>query len=210
MLSAFLAVIAFARPTFNVRDYGAVGDNATGLLFLDTHAGNVLVRPAGYTRHHLAAQAWESRLTDFDRQSLDRSRLIITAPGLNVDCRQALMLTTMALSISCRKDEGPRAAFQSEIGRLAALPAVWEDGCADALGFVRLPSVTKRLPPCLHSAESARAAHDEMKTFKTHASILFDHCEHYFGGTPIGFAGKSSLSIFAALQRRWESGLPPL
>ena len=29
MLSAYLAATAFARPTFNVRDYGAVGDNAT-------------------------------------------------------------------------------------------------------------------------------------------------------------------------------------
>ena len=184
-----------------------------GLLFLDTHAGNVLVRPAGYTRHHLAAQAWESRLTDFDRQSGDnlRSRLIIPAPGLNADCRQALMLTTMALSISCRKNEGPRAAFQSESGRLAALPTVWGDGCADALGFVGLPSVTERLPPRLNSAG---AAHDELKHFGYHTPIMIkSECQHYFGGTPIGFAapdGTSSLSIFAALQRRWESGLPPL
>jgi len=29
MLSAYLAATAFARPSFNVRDYGAVGDNAT-------------------------------------------------------------------------------------------------------------------------------------------------------------------------------------
>ena len=29
MLSACLAATAFARPSFNVRDYGAVGDNAT-------------------------------------------------------------------------------------------------------------------------------------------------------------------------------------
>ena len=29
MLPAYLAATAFARPTFNVRDYGAVGDNAT-------------------------------------------------------------------------------------------------------------------------------------------------------------------------------------
>ena len=121
------------------------------------------------------------------------------------------MLTTMALSISCRKNEGPRAAFQSEIGRLAALPTVWEDGCADALGFVRLPSVTERLPPRLNSAGTA---HDELKHFGYHTPIMIkSECQHYFGGTPIGFAapdGNSSLSIFAALQRRWESGLPPL
>jgi len=45
-----------------------------GLLLLDLHAGNVLVRPSINTSSHrqwdISAEAWDSRLTEFDRRMI--------------------------------------------------------------------------------------------------------------------------------------------
>ena len=221
-----------------------------GLLFVDAHAGNVLVRPATYTRHHLrsgymadawdathhgwnpqpwerfAAQAWESRLTDFDRG------LVPTATDLNIDCRMLLMLTQMALTIA-RFRFGPRAAFQSEIRRLVALPTVWEDGCANALGF----NQTEGQAPAPRRRHDTRAASNQLQRFVFHAFAISQSLSKdpadvsvELGRNPRPPKGCSGegwsrrwpycrwrfsqredvIQTFPELQWRWSSGLPPL
>ena len=216
-----------------------------GLLFVDAHAGNVLVRPATYTRHHLrsgymadawdathhgwnpqpwerfAAQAWESRLTDFDRG------LVPTATDLNIDCRMLLMLTQMALTIA-RFRFGPRAAFQSEIRRLVALPTVWEDGCANALGF----NQTEGQAPAPHRRHDTRAASNQLQRFVFHAFAISQSLSKDPADVSVelGWTHRSPkrlvlgrkrlvdlvlvredvIQTFPELQWRWSSGLPPL
>ena len=54
MLSACLAATAFARPTFNVRDYGAVGDNATD----DTGAFEKAIAHPHHDQGSMSALLW--------------------------------------------------------------------------------------------------------------------------------------------------------
>ena len=189
-----------------------------GCLFLDLHEDNVLVRPASYTRHHLstgfaapawegaapwerfAAQAWESRLTDFDRQ------FVLPASRMDVDCTTFLMLGQLAMLLSC--SENPRVAFRSEIARLAALPSVQSGRCAalfnastgppESLSYGTMRTL-KKFEEHFHKLLLKPGLKKRSATRLDAASRML-----YYGSTHCPAA------TLDALRLRWDSGLPPL
>lgn len=179
-----------------------------GLLLLDLHSGNVLVRPSINTSSHrqwgiAAAEAWDSRLTDFDR------RMILPVPELSVNCRQLLMLSGLALNIACHP--WPRAAFSHEIRRLAALPILQaEPWCAAALGIPRAAvhsNVSRVAPVPSNSGSGGRAIAEFIAHHQTVVGNMLKREKNY-GDTDRPYECRGRM--FGALRRRWEKGLSPL
>ena len=99
-----------------------------GLILLDLHPGNVLLRRRDDGR-------WDARLTDVD------VKFVIHAPDWSPICRKLVMLSILAVTFVCGKY--PRTAFQNEIASLANTTSVRVQHCGavrefDALGRVQV------------------------------------------------------------------------
>lgn len=178
-----------------------------GCLFLDMHAGNVLVRSLtnmnGHHQRGIAAEAWDSRLTDFDR------RLVLTVPELSVNCRQLMMLSLLALMIAC--SPYPRAAFEHEIRRLAALPSLQaEPWCVAVLGIRDIhPNVSQVALSQFNNGSGGRAIAEFRQHHQTMMMGMLTRQlwpKEYGDYRP----RECRRPIFGALKRRWLKGMSPL
>ena len=148
------------------------------------------------------------RITDYD--------ILHTypVPGLSTECRELLMLCLISLSMACRTDISPRAAFANEIRHRLSLEEVRAQRCAavsmgDALGSSH----------DLHTSTGYLRADRLFEDMKQHAvMMLVANLKGWNYNKTVYpsrcFDGPHDMllrdGIASTLLQKWAEGIPPL